>query len=59
MNASLKVIENAMEFIYSELKNASNDGTLDDRTFKLLKEAAIDAINLKRKIETARAFNLK
>lgn len=59
MNSSLKVIENIAELLYQELKTAANNENISDKEFKLLKEAAIDTINLKRKIELVRAIGVK
>jgi len=57
MNEALKTIEALVELTYTELKRASNDRSINDKSFKLIKEAAVDAINLKRKIEEARLWN--
>jgi hypothetical protein len=55
MNDSLKVIERMIDFLYSELINSANNINInDDETHNLLKEAAVDCINLKEKINTAR-----
>ena len=60
MNESLKTLENFTEFLYSELKRNANDPCLQvtDKAFHILKEAVVDAINLKRKIENARLNNM-
>jgi hypothetical protein len=55
INEKLKTIENFVEVVYQELKNASHIPDIDRETYKLLREAYIDVINLKRKIEFARA----
>jgi len=52
----LKTIENITELVYQELKNASHIPDIDREAYKLLREAYIDVINLKRKIEFARAY---
>ena len=56
MNKSLKVIENMIELIYSEIKHASADPEINDASYSLLKEATIQAIELKRKVEVARGW---
>jgi hypothetical protein len=56
INEKLKTIENIAELVYQELKNASHIPDIDDETYKLLCEAYVDVINLKRKIEDARAY---
>ena len=53
---SLKVIENLTEFLYSEIKRASNDKNLDPKAFHILKDCIVDTINLKRKLELARSW---
>jgi hypothetical protein len=58
-NESLKTVENMVELVYAELKRNMDNLEVSDKSFHLLKEAAIDAINLKRKIETARAWNVQ
>ena len=57
MNESLKTIENMLEVIYSEIKLNTNNPDMTDKSYSLLKEAIVDTINLKRKVELARAFN--
>jgi len=56
MIKSLKVIENMLELVYNELKTAANDQNICDKSYALLKEAYIDTINLKRKVEEARGW---
>lgn len=60
MNEKLKTIENIAELLYAELKSCvnSNNLELDSKAYGLLKEAMIDAIDTKRKIEIARAWHL-
>lgn len=57
MNESLKTIENMLEVIYSEIKRNTNNPDMTDKAYSLLKAAVVDTINLKRKVELARAFN--
>ncbi len=59
MNEALKTLENLLELVYNELNRATNDPDLNDKAFRALKEAKIDAIDLKRKIEVARGWNHK
>jgi hypothetical protein len=54
----LTVLANLVELVYSELKHAANDEENSEQANMLLKEASIDSINLKRKIEEARAWNV-
>lgn len=56
MNDSLKVIERMVDFLYSELKNTTNDATITGKAYDLLREATVDCINLKDKINTARGW---
>lgn len=56
MNESLKVIERMVAFLYSELNNAANVPSIDEKAYVLLKEAAVDCINLQDKISTARGW---
>lgn len=58
MDASLKIIERMLESVYNELKIVTEDPHLNDKAYRLLKEAVVDAINLKRQVETARALSL-
>lgn len=59
MNEKLKTIENIAELMYAELKSCINsDSSLDSKAYGLLKEAMIGVIDIKRKIETARAWNI-
>lgn len=55
MEKSLKTIENLIELVYSELKVISNDSTIENEVFKKIKDSVILSINLKRKVEDARA----
>jgi hypothetical protein len=57
MNQALKVIEAQVELVYNELKRASADRTLNQKSYELLKQAIVDAIDLKRIIELARLSN--
>jgi hypothetical protein len=59
MNNKLKTLENLTRLLYNELKSAADHRTVGDNAYVLLKEAAIDAINLQRKIEAARAWNIQ
>lgn len=54
MKNALKTIEAMTELVYAELKRVACDSNVTDAAFKELQQAAIDAINLKRKIELAR-----
>ena len=56
MNRQLKTIEKLTNFIYNELKVVTADPDIGDKSHNLLKEAIIDAVNLQRKIENARAW---
>ena len=56
MNKQLKSLEVLAEFLYSETKRAADDATLADKAYPYLKEAVIQAIDLKRKIEFACAY---
>lgn len=58
MNNSLKVIERMIESLHTELKIAADSPEVSEKSYILLKEAVVDAINLKRKIDLARAWNL-
>jgi hypothetical protein len=55
----LTTLANLTELLYNELRHAANDKDNSDKAYALLKEAAIDAINLKRKIEDARGWNVQ
>ena len=57
MNQALKVIEAQVELVYNELKRVSADRTLNQKAYELLKQATVDAIDLKRIIELARLNN--
>lgn len=59
MNDALKTIEGLLYFISCELSRV-RDGNpgLCDKSYKMLREAQIDAMNLKRKIEEARAWQI-
>jgi hypothetical protein len=54
----LTVLANLVELLYSELKHAANGEDNSSNAHDLLKTASVDAINLKRKIEEARAWNI-
>jgi hypothetical protein len=56
MKEKLKTLENLTRLLYQELKIATYDTTLCDNAHALLKEASVDAINLQRKIESARSW---
>lgn len=58
MDNSLKIIERMIELVYNEIKIASANLQVTDEVYKILKSAAIDSINLQRKIEDARVTNL-
>jgi hypothetical protein len=58
MNEKLKTLEHLARLLYEELKAASNDANVCDITHNLLKQAAVDTINLQRKIDEARAWNI-
>ena len=45
-----------IELVYAELKTASNERGLNEKSYALLKEAYIASINLKRKVEEARGW---
>jgi len=53
MQQSLRVIQRMVKHVYSELHVVMNDNNLNEKSYKLLKQAAIDAIDLQRKIEEA------
>ena len=59
MNEALKSLEAVAELLYSELRRLSNDRMLDDRAFKLINKAALDAIEVKAQIQAARGWNTK
>lgn len=59
MNEALRVIEAQLELVYQELRRASMSNGLNDKTYALLREAAVDAVNLKRKVDVARGWNAK
>ncbi len=59
MQEALKVIEAMVELVYQEVNRATNDRMMNDKSYALLKEAAVDAINLKNKIQEARGWNIK
>ena len=56
MTKQLKIIENLINLVYTEIKTASNDKDIGERAYKILKQAAIDAIELQRKVELARGW---
>jgi hypothetical protein len=56
MKEKLKTLENLTRLLYQEIKTATYDTTVCDNAYALLKEASVDAINLQRKIESARAW---
>lgn len=59
MNEKLKTIENIAELLHAEIKSCINsDSSLCNRAYGLLNDAMLDAIDIKRKIETARAWNI-
>ena len=58
MNEALKTLAGLVDFVYGEISRISMDNTLDDEAYLLLREAAVDAINLKRKIRDARGWNI-
>lgn len=61
MNEALKTLEAMTELLHQELKrvsnNLSNDETLTDKSYMLIKSAMIDSINLREKIAEARGWN--
>ena len=57
MNQALKVVEAQVELVYQELTRLKGDLYVNEKAYALLREAAIDAINLKRKIQDARGWN--
>lgn len=59
MNKALKVVERQIEQVYQELTLAKNDPQCGDKAYVLLRAACIDAINLKRKVEEARGWNIQ
>ena len=59
MNEALKSLEAVAELLYSELRRLSNDRMLVDRAFKLINKAALDAIEVKARIQAARGWNTK
>ena len=56
MNKQLTSLEVLAEFLYTEIKRATVDPDLSDKAYAYLKEAVIQAIDLKRKVELARAY---
>jgi hypothetical protein len=62
MEKTLTSLENLTQFLYTEINRVKNipelEGGPDLQSFKILKEAAIQAIDLKRKIELAQAYSL-
>lgn len=61
MKEKLKTIENIAELLYAELKSCINSNSLgdtekDNNAWYLLKEAVVDAVDVKRKIEVARSW---
>jgi hypothetical protein len=58
MKEALKTIEAMQELVYQELRRVANDPTLDDKAYKLLQEATLEAIEVKRKIQETRGWML-
>ena len=61
MIAALKTLEGLLFFVSEEIsrvKDKAYTPELCDQSYKLLREAQIDAMNLKRKIEEARAWQI-
>ncbi len=58
MNEALKTLAAMVDLIYSETSRIAMDGNLDDKAYLLLREAGIDAINLRQKILDARGWNI-
>ena len=58
MNEALKTLETMVDLIYSETSRLAMDGNLDDKAYLILREAAVDAINLRQKILDARGWNI-
>ena len=56
IDGKLKTLENLVELLYNELTESRTGTQVCDKTYKLLKEAALDSIDLKRKIELARGW---
>jgi len=54
MNEALKVIEAQVELVYNELRRVAANLKPNDKSYAMLREAGVDAINLKRKIQDAR-----
>ena len=59
MNDNIKVLENLTEFLYSEINRCSMVKDMPDKSYAILRDAAIDAINLKRKLQDARAWAIQ
>jgi hypothetical protein len=58
MNEALKTLAGLVDFVYGEISRISMDNTLDDKAYLILRESAIDAINLRQKILDARGWNI-
>lgn len=58
MNEALKTLAAMIDLIYSEAQRISLSDGLDDKAYLLLREAGIDAINLRQKILDARGWNI-
>ena len=58
MNEVLKTLAAMIDLIYSEAQRISLSDGLDDKAYLLLREAGIDAINLRQKILDARGWNI-
>jgi hypothetical protein len=58
MNEALITLAAMVDLIYSETSRIAMDGNLDDKAYLLLREAGIDAINLRQKILDARGWNI-
>jgi hypothetical protein len=56
MTDSIKVLENLTELLYQEINRCSHEKGLADKSYDLLREAAIDALNLRQKLSEARAW---
>ncbi len=58
MNEALNTLVAMVDLIHSETSRISMHGDLDDNAYLLLREAAVDAINLRQKILAARGWNI-
>lgn len=56
MKQALKTVENLVELVYQEVQRIKAHKDVTDRSYELLREASADVINLKRKLELARAY---